>query len=92
VRSQLEGPDGIIRLCHDSSALSGLVLFAVFVLRAVPLTEKLHGPPTTLFMIFEYADGDLLDLLKYYRGCGLKLSLDHVTCLTRQVRPAHDGK
>lgn len=43
--------------------------------------EGEDGVPTSIYMVFEYCDGDLSDLLKQ----NIRLSPDHIKCFTKQV-------
>jgi len=45
------------------------------------VTEGEDDVPTSIFMVFEYCDGDLSDLLKQ----NFRLTPDHIKCFTKQV-------
>ena len=43
------------------------------------------GVPSTIYMVFEFCDGDLNDVLKAVREGRLRLTPSHLRCFTRQM-------
>ncbi len=41
--------------------------------------------PSSIYMVFEYCDGDLLDVLKRVRDGRMHLTKDHLRCFTKQL-------
>lgn len=44
-----------------------------------------NGVPSTIYMVFEFCDGDLNDVLKAVREGRLRLTPSHLRCFTRQM-------